>query len=90
MSSIELVPWEESAEIYEITRYQRKVGSILYAAVITRPDIAFVVLRLARFLINPGSNHQIAAGKVLLYQQNTQGLALQLGGEDNLIVAVNF
>jgi len=29
--------------------YQRKMGSILYAATTTRPDIAFAVLQLARF-----------------------------------------
>ena len=29
--------------------YQRKIGSVLYAATITRPDIAFAVSRLARF-----------------------------------------
>jgi len=29
--------------------YQRKMGSILYAATITHPDIAFAVSQLARF-----------------------------------------
>jgi len=29
--------------------YQRKLGLVLYAATITRLDIAFAVLRLARF-----------------------------------------
>jgi len=29
--------------------YQRKLGLVLYAATITRPDIAFTILRLVRF-----------------------------------------
>ena len=87
MSSIELMPREDSAQAYEITRYQKKIGSILYAAVITRPDIAFAASRLSRFLTNPGPIHQEAADRVLLYLQRTQGLALQLGGEDDLVVA---
>jgi hypothetical protein len=29
--------------------YQRKIGLVLYAATITRPDITFAVLRLVRF-----------------------------------------
>ena len=29
--------------------YQKKINSVLYAATITYPDIAFAVLRLARF-----------------------------------------
>src|SRR5437763_6456206 len=89
MSSIELMPREDSAQAYEITRYQKKIGSILYAAVITRPDIAFAASRLSRFPTNPGPIHQEAADRVLLYLQRTQGLALQLGGEDDLVVASN-
>jgi hypothetical protein len=46
-----------------------------------------VALRLSRFLVNLSPTHQEAADRVLLYLQNTQGLALQLGGEDDLLVA---
>jgi hypothetical protein len=34
-------------EVASIMLYQRKLGSILYTATTTRPDIAFAVLRLA-------------------------------------------
>jgi hypothetical protein len=54
--------------------------------VITRPDVAFAASRLARFLTNPSPIHQAAADRVLLYLQNTRGLGLQLGGEDDFIV----
>ena len=54
---------------------------------ITQPDIAFAASRLSRFLTNPGPTHQAVADRVLLYLQCTQGLALQLGGEDDLVVA---
>src|SRR2546427_6249465 len=37
--------------------YQRKVGSISYAAVITRPDIARAAARLAEFLKNRSEEH---------------------------------
>jgi hypothetical protein len=37
--------------------YQVKVSSLLYAAVVSRPDIAFAVLRLVRFLMNPVPDH---------------------------------
>jgi len=81
------MPQEDSAQAYEITRYQKKIGSILYAAVITRPDIDSAASRLSQFLTNPGPIHQEAADRVLLYLQRTQGLARQLGGEYDLVVA---
>ncbi|KJZ70650.1 hypothetical protein HIM_09970 [Hirsutella minnesotensis 3608] len=87
MSAIELLPYEGTARDAEIHIYQVKVGSLLYAAVITRPDIGFAVSRLARFNTNPGPVHHRAADRVLLYLQSTRALALQLGGGDDFEVA---
>jgi hypothetical protein len=83
----ELLPREGFATPSEINLYQRKIGSLLFAAVNTRPDTAFAVSRLARFLTNPGAEHQSAADRVLLYLEQTRTLSLQLGGEDHLVVA---
>ena len=83
----ELFPFCGQATGQEITTYQRKVGSLLYAAVITRPDIAFATSRLARFNVNPGPEHHAAADRVLLYLQKTRTLALQFGGGDDFEVA---
>jgi len=57
--------------------------------VITRPDIAFAASRLFRFNTNPGPEHHKAADQVLHYLHNTRRLALQLGGEDDFVVASN-
>lgn len=87
MAKEELLPYEGTATAHDITVYLRKVGSVLYAAVITRPDISFAVSRLARFSTNPGPLHQKAADRVLLYLQRTASLALQFGGNDDLYMA---
>jgi hypothetical protein len=89
MSSVELKPNQELASYSEINKYQRKIGSILFAAVTTRPDIAFAASRLARFLTNPSSEHHDAADRVILYLVHHRTLALKLGGEgeDTMIVA---
>ena len=87
MAREELLPFEGIATRQEITVYLRKVGSLLYAAVITRPDVAFAVSRLARFSTNPGPQHQEAADRVLRYLQRSSTLALQFGGENDLRVA---
>lgn len=87
IATAELLPYNGKAEPRSITAYQQKTGSILYAAVITRPDIAFAASRLVRFNTNPGPLHHKAADQVLHYLYNTRNLALQLGGEDDFIVA---
>ncbi|EGU71834.1 hypothetical protein FOXB_17657 [Fusarium oxysporum f. sp. conglutinans Fo5176] len=80
MTRIELRPRIGLATPAEIQRYQRKVGSVLYIAVNTRPDIAFAVSRLARFLTNPGRAHQEAADRVIHYLTHTKHRALAIGG----------
>ena len=87
MANRELKPREGLATPSEINKYQRKIGSLLHAAVNTRPDIAFATSRLARFLSNPGPEHHHAADRVLLYLQDTKWRALQLGGGTSLQVA---
>ncbi|KAL2125978.1 hypothetical protein VTI74DRAFT_2034 [Chaetomium olivicolor] len=87
MATVEQLPFDGIASHSSTTLYQRKVGSALYAAVTTRPDIAFAVSRLARFNQNPGPEHHEAIDRVLRYLYTTRFLALQLGGGDDLRVA---
>ncbi|RKK44172.1 hypothetical protein BFJ69_g18336, partial [Fusarium oxysporum] len=87
ITQTELRPQTGLAAPAEIQRYQRKVGSILYIAVNTRPDIAFAASRLARFLVNPGQEHQDAADRVIHYLSHTRHRALRFGGPGGLTVA---
>ena len=87
MTKEELLPNEDIANHERIMKYQRKIGSLLYAAVITQPDIAFAVSRLSRFITNPGTKHHEGANRVLHYLKNTRSLALQYGGDDHFRVA---
>ena len=50
-------------------RYSSVVGSLMYAQVCTRPDIAFFVGVLDRFMSNPGFIHYQAVKKVFRYLQ---------------------
>ena len=47
---------ETLSEMTEIP-YQAAIGSLLYAAIFTRPDIAYAVQTLAQFCSNPGPTH---------------------------------
>jgi hypothetical protein len=87
MKSEELLPYEGTASKQEIKRYQRKIGSLLYAAVITRPDVEFAVSRLARFNNNPGPQHHDAADQVFRDLKTFRSLALEYGNVDDFLVA---
>ena len=67
MTCKELLLYEGTTIKEETRRYLRKVGSLLYAIVIIRLDIAFIVLCLARFTINPGLEYQYTMDRVLNY-----------------------
>jgi hypothetical protein len=61
--------------------YREAIGSLMYAAVATRPDIAFAVSYLSQFLDNPGDAHWEAAKRVLRYLSGTKTYQLTYGGE---------
>ncbi|KAL5553642.1 hypothetical protein UlMin_041043 [Ulmus minor] len=64
--------------------YSSMVGSLMYAQVCTRPDIAFVVSVLGRYLSDPGTSHWQAAKKVLRYLQGTKDHMLTYRRTNNL------
>src|SRR6185369_169428 len=66
---------EEQAEMENIP-YMNAVGSLLYLAIMTRPDIAFAAGVLARFNSNPGIAHWKAVKHVLRYLKGTLDLKL--------------
>ena len=57
-SSLSQCP-KSNLEIQEMQKipYASAVGSLMYAQVCTRPDIAYIVGMLGRYLSNPGMDH---------------------------------
>jgi hypothetical protein len=64
----------------EKTKYREMIGCLMYAAVMTRPDIAFAVSTLSQYLDSPRTTHLIAVTRVFRYLSGTKGLKLVLGG----------
>ena len=56
--------------------YASALGSIMYAQVCTRPDIAFATRLLGRYQSNPGYDHWVAAKKVMRYLKRTKDYML--------------
>ena len=70
----ELPPLPINNEIVKSEKmlYQRKIGSIQYVVISTRPDITFAAARLSRHNCRPGRIYQEAADKVIRYLYRTQ------------------
>jgi hypothetical protein len=79
---------QNDKEIVEMEKvpYASAVGSLMYAQVCTRPDIAFAVNALGRYLSNPGLGHWKAVKKVLRYLQGTKDYMLTYKKSDQLEV----
>ena len=52
-------------------RYSQIVGSLMYLASATWPDISFAVSKLSRFVLNPRDTHWHALERVLRYLKGT-------------------
>ena len=63
------------------TPYRKAIGSLMYAAVATRPDITFAVSALSQFLGNPGIAHWEAVKRVFRYLASTKAFELTYGSE---------
>ena len=62
--------------------YKEAVGSLMYAMVGTRPDLAFAVSVVCQHMSKPGPMHWAAVKRVLRYLKGTLDVKLYLGGED--------
>ena len=56
--------------------YRQAIGSLLYLAVATRPDISFAVAAVARYSNNPAPEHWTAVKKIFRYLQDTSSMGI--------------
>ena len=63
-------------EVIDRLPYQKLVGSLMYAMIGTRPDLAYAVGSLAQYMQEPRKCHWQAAQRVLRYIQATKDLSL--------------
>ena len=61
--------------------YREMIGSLMYLAVMTRPDISFAVSSLSQYLDAPRSTHLVAVKRIFCYLIGTKRLKLVLGGK---------
>ncbi|CAI7899675.1 unnamed protein product [Closterium sp. NIES-53] len=84
--SLSALPSDESVE--PSGPYPELVGCLMYLMTSTRPDVAYPLSILARY-VAPGRNrpeHMAAAKRVLRYLCSTSGLGLVLGGRRPVVL----
>jgi hypothetical protein len=74
-----VLPYEGRATPTQVKEYGERVGSVNYAAIMTRPDISCAAQKLAEFLQNPGPRHIAEANRTLSYLDGTRTLGLEYG-----------
>jgi ATP-binding cassette subfamily B (MDR/TAP) protein 1 len=75
---------KDKAEMRRVP-YASAVGSLMYAMVCTRPDIAFVVGTVSRYMSNPGKEHWAAIKWILRYLKGTSNVCLRYGSEKPML-----
>jgi hypothetical protein len=73
-----------------VVSYASDVGSLMYAYVCTRPDLAFVTGMLGRYQKNHGKPHWDGVKKALRYLQGTKGLMLTYKKSDVPLEIVGY
>jgi hypothetical protein len=79
LPSEELIKNAGEASKQHIKSYQERVGSVLYTAIMMRPDIAYAVSKLSHFLTNPSDQHSKAVDRVIMYLYRTRFESIQYG-----------
>lgn len=64
--------------------YREIMGSLLYAACLTRPDILFAVSFLSRYSSEPKDKHWTAAMRILRYLRGSINLGIEFVASDSL------
>jgi len=84
--NLKLLPWSEASEAKLTEKckmriknypYRQVVGSLLYLAIWTRPDITYAVHLVAKHCVHPTLQAVDACGRILSYLSQTKQLGLE-------------
>ena len=72
----------EKRERMKMIPYALAVGSIMYAMLCTRPDVAYALGIVSRYQADPGEDHWKAVKNIIKYLRRTKVVFLIYGGSD--------
>ena len=71
----------EKAEIAKVP-YSSAVGSLMYAMICTRPNIAYAVGVVNRYMANPGKKHWEGVKGIMHYLKGTRNMCICFGSKE--------
>lgn len=89
-ASVQITKDEDGEDADEML-YRQKIGALAWITLGTRPDCAFALSKLSRYLNKPKKSHMLAADNVLRYLKGSKkhGILLRKNGESGLAVWVD-
>jgi hypothetical protein len=78
------VPTSTTSELGTNVSYREAIGSLMYLMVGTRPDIAFDVSRMAKYVESPTILQWKAVKHIMRYFRHTSDYGLEFGGSGNV------
>ena len=73
---------QDDIEYMKKVPYRSAIGSLMYLATCTRPDISYAVSMCASFMHNPGKTHWDAVKNILAYINATQDRGITYGSRE--------
>ncbi|KAJ9547497.1 hypothetical protein OSB04_020040 [Centaurea solstitialis] len=70
--------------------YASAIGSIMYAMLCTRPDVAYSISVTSRYQQNRGEAHWVAIKNILKYMRQTKEMFLVFGGSEDEISVTRY
>lgn len=75
----DLMQAQDNDELTAKGEYQKRIGSVMFPMVYTRPDIAFAAGKLAQFMDKPTAKHAQALKSLMRYLRSTTDLRICYG-----------
>jgi hypothetical protein len=83
-AGIQYDPTNDDDAFEDTTLYRSAIGSLMYTAIATRPDIAYAVNSLSQFNVKPGKVHWNTAKHILRYLKGTPDLGITYDQNDGI------
>lgn len=65
--------------------YRQAIGSLMFAAIVTRPDISYAVGEVSRYMDNPKPPHVSAVKRILRYLNKTAEMGIEYSGSSTAL-----
>lgn len=85
-----LYPANENEKCKVVIPFREAIGSLMFVATISRPDIAFIVSYLSRYMNSYNNSHWQAVKRVFKYLSNTTHLGIEYRSDGSKLQLIGY